>query len=262
MYVFEVTVPGTWLTGLADETSREASALLRLSTDALEDAAISLSLFEGARAVVATSVSREDWERERQQEIASVDRLRRGLPAQLTTADTFRAENDLYDEARIEAKRARWRAGQLPAGYRHRLPFLHAKSCVYAVDSIGKALRTLAALDGVPTEIAAVLEEWRRAFPLLVPVRNSAHHQEDRVRGKAGDKPLDLQPVLTGPIHAPSGGVLVIDMLNDNRYGGTLADGSYGEVEISSTTVATARDLVQRALNSFTWTGHIEHRPR
>lgn len=262
MYVFELTVPGTWLTGLADETSREASALLRLSTDSLEDAAISLSLFEEARAVMASSVPREDWERERQQEIAIVDRLRRRLPTQLTTADRFRAENGLHEQAGIEAKRARWRAGQVPTGYRHRLPFLHAKSCVYALDAIGKALLTLAAVDGAPAEIAAVSEEWGRAFPLLVTVRDSAHHREDRVRGQAREKRLDLQPILSGPIHAPSGGVLVIDMLDGNRYGGTLADGSYGEVEISSTTVATARDLVQRALNSFTWTGHIEHRPR
>ena len=69
------------------------------------------------------------------------------------------------------------------------------------------------------------------------------------------------QPILHGAIHAPDGGVHVLDMLNGNRYGGTLADGAFGEVEISVLTVASAQKVIQQVLDAFSWRGPGQHKP-
>ena len=70
-----------------------------------------------------------------------------------------------------------------------------------------------------------------------------------------------LKPLSNELIHAPDGGVLVVDSLNDNRLGGTLADGSFGEVEVSPQSVGTAQHFVQRVLDAFEWRGPTMHLP-
>ena len=156
----------------------------------------------------------------------------------------------------------KWREGHLPQGYQDRIPFIHAKSCVYALDTLQKTLRLLAKVPDVPIDIAEALKEFELAFPDLVQVRDSSHHAEDRVQGKRRKDRIDLKPLANEAIHAPGGGVLVVDMLNGNRYGGTLGDGSYGEVDVSPQTVSTAQQCVQRALNAFDWHGPVMHMPR
>jgi hypothetical protein len=56
-------------------------------------------------------------------------------------------------------------------------------------------------------------------------------------------------------INAPQGGVLVIDQLMNDRYGGTLGDGSYGEVEVSLKSAAVVQQAVQAAVDAWTWKG-------
>jgi hypothetical protein len=43
--------------------------------------------------------------------------------------------------------------------------------------------------------------------------------------------------------------------------GGTLADGTYGEVKISAETVARAQLVIQQVIDAFSWRGPRQHRP-
>lgn len=62
-------------------------------------------------------------------------------------------------------------------------------------------------------------------------------------------------------INAPHGGVLVVDQLTNDRYGGTLADGSYGEVEVSLKSAVVAQQAVQAAFDAWTWKGPTRMAP-
>jgi hypothetical protein len=263
MYVYELMLPGTWLDGLDAAVARDAEGLLRLMANGVDDAAIALTLFDSVHGnAVARSSGREGWEEDRAREAAIRNRLAAALPVGLTTEQRWVAEQRLSEAARVEAKRQKWSEGNWPDSYQHRIPFLHAKTFVYALDGIAKALKQLRRLVGIP-DLSTIAASWDQAFPQLVHVRDSAHHAEDRVRGKGKhDKPLPNVPVLTPAIHAPNGGVVVMDMLTNNRYGGTLADGSYGEVEVSPESLAAAGGVVQQAALAFQWKGPEDHRPR
>lgn len=115
---------------------------------------------------------------------------------------------------------------------------------------------------GVPAEVGAQTDAFYDALPSLARVRDTAHHPEDRARGlDKKQKPLDLKPIDNKLISAPGGGVLVLDSLNGNRYGCTMADGHYGEVEVSAESLGVVQNCLQSVLNAFTWSGPRRHTP-
>jgi hypothetical protein len=267
LYVFELTWPGTWLDDLPDQVAFDVDKMLVLLESALADAAVSLGLFEAEQAAAAARHARrrEEWERKRATEAALVADFERQLAPDLPVEERWRLDEQTRERAHVEAKRARWQSGELPDTYAHRLPFLYAKACLYALDTIAKALRTLARMPGLPAAVAQARDGFEARFPTLVAVRDSAHHPEDRIRGVRGragrETPIVTQPILSDVIHAPGGGVVVLDMLDNNRYGGTLADGTYGEVEISAETVAGAQQVIQQIVDAFSWRGPRQHKP-
>lgn len=163
---------------------RSAAALLRLLTSCIDDAAISLSLFENATGATTPEFSHEKWDAERQQESEIRLRLENEVPLGLSVEQRWEAINRIHDLARIEAKQARWRAGEIPSSYLHRLPFIHAKSFLYALDSLKKSLALIAEKPNAPEGVAVALIAFGDAFPQLTDLRNSAHHVEDRVQGR------------------------------------------------------------------------------
>ena len=263
MYIFELTKPGVWLDGFADtDEQREVESLLHLLTTCVNDAAVSLWLFESAQgAQAAAEDPAAKWEADRERESRIQATLERELPANLSPEDRFAASVRVRDEARIQARREGWANGEVPRSYVNRVPFVHAKSCLYALDTLHKALKLLSQKASAPSGVRSSLQAFEAAFPSLRDVRNSAHHVEDRIQGKHYDKTISLQPIVNPAISALAGGVLVVDLLSGNRYGGTLADGSFGEVEVSQTSVATATRVAQDVLNSYRWRGPAEQLP-
>lgn len=86
---------------------------------------------------------------------------------------------------------------RMPEHLERRLPFLHARSFVYALDTVGKALAALAEIPAVPDAVRCQRDVFLDALPSLTPLRNTAQHLEDRSRGFGkGGKPLDLKPVV------------------------------------------------------------------
>jgi hypothetical protein len=262
IYVFELVKPGVWLEGIDDEAvKRDVESLVRLLESTLTDAATSLNMFEESRGMLPQSFDRAEWDADRNAEAEIARRYEAELPPDLPLPARFAAVDALRDRAKVEVRRARWTSGRLPESYTRRMPFIHAKSCLYALDTMGKALKQLARLPSAPAEVMQSYADFGTAFPTLVDVRDSAHHAEDRVQGKRYKARINLQPVANSVVHAPAGGVLIGDMLNGNSYGSTLGDGTYGEVEISPSTVAYARDIVQRVLDAYVWHGPKEHSP-
>lgn len=84
---------------------------------------------------------------------------------------------------------------------------------------------------------------------------------EDRTRslGKYG-KPIDLKPIDNQLIKA-DGGALVLNCLNGTRYGNTMADGHYGEVDVSPQSMELLSSIFQEVLDSFQWKGQKSHLP-
>lgn len=72
---------------------------------------------------------------------------------------------------------------------------------------------------------------------------------------RQGNQKIDLKPIDEGTIHAPGGGVTVPSSLNNNRFGCTMADGQFGEVEVSSGTLTDVGGLTQRTIDVFVWQG-------
>lgn len=136
MLVALVTYPGTWLDLPDKELAFELEGMLRYLEDRVTEAAVALMMFEHSLAVHVDE--RAEWERDAQ--------LRREIDAEL------RAEfGDLYfqdfERYRIESEhrtlRRKAELGILPSAYRHKVPFIHAHSFAYAVDSFGKFLDEL-----------------------------------------------------------------------------------------------------------------------
>ncbi len=162
----------------------------------------------------------------------------------------------------LEARRHEWASGVPPESYEHRLPFIHAHTVVYALDSIGKILKVLSGMS-LSARVKDALDDYRSELPDLVAVRDSAHHSEDRSRGLDRNRqPLTLQPINNTMIHAPNGGVLALSNLNGNLLGYTTGDGEYREVEISSVSISAAQTAIQKVLDSLTWRGSIRATPQ
>lgn len=260
MLVLELVQPGTWIVGLDDEVRFQVDGLLLHITTALADAAVALAHFDSVYAPRPTPSS-DRWEAEREQEERVRAQLVAALVARGMDAASASCLPEVYEQARLVAKRERWAAGQLPNAYAHRLPFIHATTFLFALDNIGKALRTLDRLPDMPDQVRDVLATWPSEFPDLLGVRDSAHHADERAIGQAWRKPIEAKPIDSGAIKADRGGVMVISMLNDRHFGNTMADGQYGEVEVSEDSVRKAQALVQKVLEAFTWTGPVRHMP-
>lgn len=260
VHIYELHYPGTRPVELDDEASQALTCLLSLMERGVAEAAVSLHFFEEARHDMSRHrpqpPSVEEWERARTLEQSVEARLMSQLAADLTPEQRWVAQNRVRDEARQEVKRQIWREGEWPDAYRHTIPFLYAKSFLYAVDAVAQALATMTTEPWAPETINGIASEWQNAFPTVRAVRNTSQHEDERALGRRfGGKQIHLQPIDSGMIHAPEAGVTVLSNLNGNRFGCTMADGHFGEVEVSAPTLEAVGSLAQGTINCFSWEG-------
>jgi len=255
MYVVPITFPGTWLEFEPQDIGFQVESLLRNMTSGLAEAAISLGWFE------AEQQSHHDpsaeWERSAaiRNEAESVVRARNGGDYFNRDWDRERAEADQV-ALQIAATR-----GILPSGYRHQFAFIHARTFLYALDSIAKSLGVLSKTPGVPTGVDAALTAWTAAFPSVQAIRDSAHHMEDRTRGLGRNgKPLSLKSIDNQLAYAPSG-ALILNALTNSRYGTTTASGDFEEVDVTPDSLEQARTIVQSTVQAFSWRGPVRLEP-
>jgi len=263
MLVFELTYPGVWLDLPDRERAFQLERLLHLLEANFVDASVALNLFLAAQAQAQVHgvPSRDDWERDAARRRELTQQLEHQLGVNPLTVLNREVFEEIRERADLELKREHWAAGRPPQQYAFRPLSLHARSFIYALDTIGNTLEVLQAEPDVPTEVKTQTDAFFAAFPSVVGVRDSAHHPEDRGRGlgKWG-KPLTLKAVDNQLIKAP-GGVLALDCLNGNKYGCTMADGHYGEVEVSPDSLSVVQTCVQKVFDAFPWKGPRRHIP-
>lgn len=259
MYVFELTTPGTWLDYPDQDWVWNVAGILRNLQEQLYEANTALNLFEGAEARPSSQFNRE----QQQADAEHRAQVRRAM-AREADSDSHDFGDRISHEAEIRFKREKWSNGHVPRELEQKVVFIFARAFVYALDGFDKFLGVLAKEHGVPPCVADLSVSIDSLFPDLRGVRNTSQHLEDRSRGLGpgrNPKQMTLQPVENGMISAPGGGVLVLNSLNGNRFGCTMSDGHYGEVEISPQSVKLLYTLLQEVFGCFQWVGPIQHFP-
>ena len=260
MFVFEVVTPGTWLDYEDRDWAWKIQNLLRSLESQFFEANSALNLFLSAQSTRPSFADGASWERDsqRRSEISRAVEQERG--------GAFSRENwdEISFEAEVRFKREKWSNGGVPREFEHNLPFIYARAFLYALDAFEKFLCVLAKEEGVPEQVARLHTQMGDEFPNLRGVRNSVQHLEDRARGLGAGRnpqPLDLKPVTNNMINAPGGGVLVLNSLNGTRYGSTMADGHFGEVDVSPKSMERLLVILDEVLRSFRWRGSRQHAP-
>ena len=253
--LFPLRDPGHHLAGLPPDQSVRVTRLLHACRTHITDAAVGLDLHCRA---ASRARSLRDSPRE-----AAWDARRHALELEvLATLSAMSAE----DRAAVAGQRmldAAWQVmmeraavGEMPRDYAFRLPFIHAHTVVYGLDGVEKTLGVLAREQpALPPGVSEAHAVMLRQLPTVKPVRDSAHHLEDRVRGLGRNgQPLPTQPTNTDLFNAPEGALLLGSLFN-NKLGFTGSDGAFHEVEICAATIHIAREAVQQVLDALTWEG-------
>ncbi|MBX9474142.1 hypothetical protein J8Z83_05410 [Yersinia enterocolitica] len=259
MYIFEILKPGTWLESDDHEWSWEVEGLLRNLESQFYEANLALNLFLTSMNQNNEHPILEQWQ---------LDNARRyEIKKELENKHLNPYDHNTWDEIQLETeirfKREKWSKGQLPREFIHNQPLINARIFLYALDSFDKLLKVLKNYRDVPELIADLHCELRQYFPDLLGVRNTAHHIEDRSRGLDASRPpqpLELKPVDNQMVKSDSG-VLILNSLNGTKYGNTMANGHYGEVDVSPASMEILRSILQRLLDSFEWKGPKTHLP-
>lgn len=260
MFVFEIVTPGTWLDYDDRDWARKIQNQLQFLESQFFEANTALNLFANALAMRPSFADREKWERDSQRRAE----IQRAIEQERDGLQSRNDWDEIHFEAEVRFKREKWSSGGVPREFEHNLPFIYARAFLYALDAFDKFLGVLAGEESVPAEVATYHEKVAEAFPHLRGVRNTTQHLEDRARGLGAGRnrqPLDLKPIDNAFISAPGGGVLVLNCLNGSRYGSTMSDGHYGEVDVSPDSMRHLQQILQDVLSSFKWRGPKQHAP-
>lgn len=275
MAVIRELEAGIWLDDavLSDDTRRDVESLCRLLSDCVADLVVSLSMFEHAQiasrahmqALAQQGHDHEQWERDGQRRRAREAELEAEAGIAWGGPDYFEKAEAIREQVRREMLREKWEREGGPEAYKHRVPFIHAQSFVSTLAVLQRSLVAIAgyAFD-VPTKarLQEACNDFAAALPGLKDVRDSIAHIEERVRTEARGAKIKTQPVTNSMVHAPQGGVTIINALNNQHFGGTIADGTYVEVEVADATTEVAGAAVQAVFDALPWKpGHRRVEP-
>ncbi|MBE0576863.1 MAG: hypothetical protein IH613_13320 [Desulfuromonadales bacterium] len=260
MFVFEIVTPGTWL----DYDDCDWSWKIQNQLDSLKsqfyEANAALNLFVDAQSVRPSLPDRDKLEQDRQRRYE----IQRSIEQEWGGLVPHEDWDVLHFETEVRFKREEWMSGVVPREFVHNLPFIYARAFLYALDAFDKFLGVLINEEGVPEQVSTLHKQIEEAFPHLRGVRNTAQHLEDRARGLGASRnpqPLDLKPIENRLVNSPRGGVLVLNSLNGSKYGSTMADGHYGEVDVSPESMQHLQKILEGVMQSFKWRGPKQHLP-
>ncbi len=266
---------GVWLDASAvpEDFRHDVEMLCHLLSDCIADLVVSLSMFEQAqidshlRRQARSGLVRneEAWQREGQRRREREVELEAAAGITWGHPDYFEKSEAIREQVRREMLREKWAREGGPESYQHRMVFIHARSFVATLALLQRSVLAMARYDfepGVVEMIRTACDDFALALPGLKDVRDSSAHLEDRVRGEKHGKKIDTKPIMNSMIHAPGGGVMVTESLNNQHFGGTIADGSYAEVDVADATTEIARVAVQAVYDALPWRpGHRMREP-
>lgn len=259
MFVFEILKPGTWL----NYEDRDWTWKIQIQLQSLEshffEANGALNMFMQAQSNRPVLMNRDG----RQRDLERRSEITNGLEKQYGGFELPDEWQAIRFESDVRFKREKWSEGRIPREFEHNLPFLYARAFLYALDAFDKFLGVLVRETNIPSQVAEYHAKLAEIFPDLRAVRNTTQHLEDRSRGLGAGrnpKPLEFKPINNGHIKASSG-ALVLNCLNGSKYGSTMADGHYGEIDVSPDSMQQLQQILQAVLNSFEWRGPKQHAP-
>lgn len=260
MFVFEIVTPGTWL----DYEDRDWSWMIQNQLSSLQshffEANAALNLFVSAQSALSSFPDRVNWEQDNQRR----SEIRRAIEMEFGNLNSGADWDEILLETEVRFKREKWANGGVPREFDHNLSFIYARAFLYALDAFDKFLGVLAKEENVSEQVKILHTKISEIFPDLRGVRNTAQHLEDRARGLGAGRnpqPLDLKPVNNSLINSPNGGVLILNGLNGSKYGSTMSDGHYGEIDVSPESMHHVQKILEEVLNSFKWRGSKQHAP-
>lgn len=265
MHVFELYTKGSFVQFGDDKAASELDAMLRALISSFYEANTSLNLFNVEQECLRASFKTEPKDalkifQEKQQRSNEIRFSIQDKYDQFDYHDQLRMMNDIE----MTMKHEDWARGIPPREMAHNKIFIFAKSFLYSLDTMHEILKVISFYPEVPDEIKEVLRSFDASFPALREVRNSAHHMEDRVRGIKGvgknKAPIVFQPVDGGGMKL-NNGAIILNNLHHTKYGCTMSNGHYGEVDVSIESLGLVRDLIQRVLDVFDWKGREAYYP-
>ncbi|MCH7502426.1 MAG: hypothetical protein IIA10_03615 [Proteobacteria bacterium] len=259
MFIYEIVKLGTWLDYEDRDWSWEAEGILRGLESQFYEANLSLNMFLHVIQQNRDFPSSEQWQADAQRR----SEIRKEVEKKYENPYNHEVYDEIHFEVEVIFKREQWQAGKLPREFEHNQPFLHARSFLYSLDAFDKLLNVLKNLSNSPPAIQKLHREFGESFSDLRGVRNTSQHMEDRSRGLGAGRnpqPLDLKPIDNQLIKA-DGGALVLNNLIGTKYGNTMADGHYGEVDVSPASMEALTSIFQRTLDAFDWKGPKNHLP-
>jgi hypothetical protein len=146
-------------------------------------------------------------------------------------------------------------AGRLPNKLMGQAPLLHARSFLYSFDAFYKMLGVFELIAGAPAELKQIRASMEQAFPDLIQIRNSAHHMEQRVQGKAHAKDIKPQPLKDAAGNDTNVLMYVVDSLEGDVYVASSANGQIGRFPIQAAALGVLYETLQRVLLAFQWEG-------
>ncbi len=262
MLIYEVTKPGTWIVHEDQNWAFEVESLLRHIESKFYEANLTINLFLESISYHQPFPNLDQYLSDSERKRVIQTEIEKDYPEPYD----LEVHDEIYLKTEVQFKREKWQAGELPREFTNSQKFIYAKAFLYALDSFDKFMKVLKNKEGTPEIIAELHNEISEKFPDLRGVRNTAQHMEDRARGLgAGSKgrppkPLDLKPI-DNQFAKGDGGLLVLNSLIGTKYGSTMADGHYGEVDVSPDSMNHLHSIFDRLLNAFEWKGPKVHLP-
>nr|WP_319389204.1 hypothetical protein [uncultured Cohaesibacter sp.] len=271
MIIFEWSKPGIWIEELDRDDAWRISCQIDRLENAIEEANVVLNMFNQARDMLnQTRATDRDVDRSKE-EFDLRCKISREVEAELFPDGMMpmgARERDSHSEygkrkARIDAevRHRMWDNGFLPRGLLNKPPFIFAKAFIHALDLFGKFLGDIAKDQATPIGINAIRDRYFEELPDLQEVRNSIQHAEDRSKGMARNKKIELKKIDKSKIPI-EGTALVNSGLNGNKFGVTMANGHYGAVDISAETIDVMRRALLDVYAAFKWKGGEQLLPR
>lgn len=264
MIIVEWSKPGMTIDDLKIEDSRRIGNQVRMLEGCIQEANAALNMFEKSM-----ERSRPEFD-DKLAEFEMRLKISRETEEELYADGIFPTDtksSDYYQEydrrrAHVEdvVRHKMWASGYLPSSLISIEPFIIAKAFIHTLDIFGKFLRDIAQDSAAPKGISEIEKTFYKALPDLKEVRNSIQHAEDRSKGMARQKKIDLKKVDTGKM-AIEGKVFVSAGLMDNKFGVTMADGHYGAIEISAETVHVMLNALLGVYSEFKWSGWKQRFP-
>lgn len=260
MPIVELIVPGTWIDHPDRDLGFRIESQLRWFEQLFYDANTALNLFEESCSRLNSTLTIESILKEHEEDSDRRQKIQNGIKHLQEENPTFQDRREEMFLVNIMVKREKWSEGHTPTVFERRARIIYAKAFIYALDGFSKHLDALAKMVKTP-DIEKIRTKMIDAFPDLNEVRNTAHHTEDRSRGIGKkSKEMDLKPFDNGYVHS-EGGSLYFEILSGSKFGTTMGDGNFGEVDISLNSLLALQEIFHDVIALFSWTGPKQHFP-